>query len=103
MDRKRTAIPLVPKRGKPWLSVKVKQTRRRMRRTEEEIRDLVAGYEGGNQTRAAYCADRGLTVAALDFYRRRIRHSRPRLVEVDLAGIRLRTAAPGAVVVDRKR
>ena len=43
-----------------------------MRRTEAEIRHLVAGYEGGNQTRAAYCADRGLTVAALDFYRRRV-------------------------------
>ena len=59
----------------------------------------MAGYEGGSQTRAAYCADRGLTVAALDFYRRRIRHSESKLVEVDITGTRWGTAAPGAVAV----
>ena len=70
-----------------------------MRRTEAEIRDLVAGYEGGNQTRGAYCADRGLTVAALDFYRRRVRRFGTKLVEVDVTGTKSRTAPPGAVAV----
>lgn len=70
-----------------------------MRRTDAEIRDLVGGYESGNQTRAAFCADRGLTVAALDFYRRKVRRSGTKLVEVDLTGAWSRTAAPGAVAV----
>ncbi|MBI2804275.1 MAG: hypothetical protein HYX68_04740 [Planctomycetes bacterium] len=70
-----------------------------MRRTEAEIRDLVAGYDGGNQTRAAYCADHGLTVAALDFYRRRVRRSGTKLVKVDVTGTWSRMAAPGAVSV----
>lgn len=77
----------------------MKQTRQRVRRTEAEIRQLVAGYEGGNQTRAAYCADRGLTVAALDFYRRRVRHAGSKLVEVDITGTKPRAAASGAVAV----
>jgi len=81
------------------LSVKVKQTRQRVRRTEAEIRQLVAGYESGNQTRAVYCADRGLTVAALDFYRRKVRRSETKLVAVDLIGTWRGTAAPGAVAV----
>lgn len=59
----------------------------------------MAGYEGGNQTRAAYCADRGLTVAALDFYRRRVRRSEAKLVEVDVTAAWSRTAAPGTVAV----
>ena len=77
----------------------MKNTRQRVGRTEAEIRHLVAGYEGGNQTRAAYCADRGLTVAALDFYRRRVRRSETKLVEVDITGNRWGTVAPGAVAV----
>lgn len=59
----------------------------------------MAGYEGGNQTRAAYCADHGLKVSALDSYRRRVRGSETKLVEVDVTGTRSRTAAAGAVAV----
>lgn len=70
-----------------------------MRRTEVEICELVAGYEGGNQTRAAYCAVHGLTVAALDFYRRRVRRSATKLVEVEITGTPARTAVPGNVAV----
>jgi hypothetical protein len=81
------------------LSVNVKQTRKRKRRTAEEIRELVAGYESGRQTRAAYCADRGLTVGALDCYRRRVRRAGSNLVEVDITGTRLGGWAPGSVAV----
>jgi hypothetical protein len=76
----------------------VKQTRQRGRRTEAEIRQLVAGYESGNQTRVDYCADRGLTVGALDFYRRKVRRSETKLVAVDVTGTWSRTAS-GAVSV----
>ena len=60
-------------------------------RTEAEIRKLVKGYEKSGQTRAVYCASRGLPVSTLDYYRWRQRRNKPALVEIDLreAGIGL--------------
>lgn len=52
-------------------------------RTEAEIRELVKGYEKSGQTRAVYCASRGLPVSTLDYYRWRQRRKKPALVEVD--------------------
>ena len=53
-------------------------------RTEAEIRSLMRGYEKSGQTRAVYCADRGLSVSTLDYYRGRKRRKKPALVEIDL-------------------
>ncbi len=67
-------------------------------RTEAEIRKLVKGYEKSGQTRAVYCASRGLPVSTLDYYRWRQRRNKPALVEIDLreAGIGLGTdGSPG--------
>lgn len=61
-------------------------------RTEAEIRRLVAGYESGNQTKAAYCAAQGLPLTTLDYYRRRLRRPESALIEIDLRGDR--TPAP---------
>ena len=53
-------------------------------RTEAEIRKLVKGYEKSGQTRTLYCAGQGLPVSTLDYYRWRLRRSKPALVEIDL-------------------
>lgn len=53
-------------------------------RTEAEIRKLIKGYEKSGQTRAVYCAGQGLAVSTLDYYRWRLRRSKPALVEIDL-------------------
>ena len=81
----------------------MKQSKGRQRRTEAEIRRLVAGYENGTQKRAAYCAEHGLALTTLDYYRRRFRPTEPALVEVDLRGAVAaaaeRPATGGAVAV----
>jgi len=64
----------------------MRRTKRRARRTEAEIIQLVAAYEGGNQTRAEFCAAHGLAVPTLDSYRRRYRPAETGLVEIDLHG-----------------
>ena len=46
---------------------------RRRRFSQEEAQLLVGEYEGSGLTRQAFCAGRGLSVAALDKYRRRYR------------------------------
>lgn len=42
----------------------------RRRRSQAEAEQLVREYEASGVTRAAFCAGRGLSVAALDKYRR---------------------------------
>ena len=44
----------------------------RMRRTRVEVEKLVAEYEASGLTRDGFCQQRGLSVAALDKYRRRV-------------------------------
>ena len=62
------------------------QRRRRMSR--EEAKQLVGEYEASGLTRQAFCAGRGLSVAALDKYRRRhgqeTASSEGRLVSVEV-------------------
>ena len=62
----------------------MKRIERRNRRSESEIRDLVDGYEKGNQPRVDYCAANGLAPSTLDYYRRRLRSGSASLVEIDL-------------------
>ena len=45
---------------------------------------MVKGYERSGQTRAVYCASRGLPVSTLDYYRWRERRNKPTLTEIDL-------------------
>ena len=71
-------------------------------RTEAEIRSLITGYEKSGQTRAVYCASRGLPVTTLDYYRFRLRRKKPALVEIDLGGTGTRLdnhGGPGHEVV----
>ena len=39
-------------------------------RSEEEIGELLAGYERSGQTRREYCEQRGVAVTTFDYYRR---------------------------------
>jgi len=48
----------------------------RRRRSGVEVERLVSEYEASGLTREAFCVDRGLSVAALDKYRRRIHGKR---------------------------
>lgn len=64
---------------------------RRRRFSREEAKQLVGEYEASGLTRQAFCAGRGLSVAALDKYRRhvaaatqRTRSSEVRLVTVEV-------------------
>jgi hypothetical protein len=45
---------------------------RRGRISREEAKQLVGEYEASGLTRQAFCASRGLSVAALDKYRRQV-------------------------------
>jgi hypothetical protein len=56
------------------------------RRSRAEVEALVAEYETSGLSRKAFCAGRGLAVATLDVYRRRVRRDAavPRLVAVEL-------------------
>ena len=53
------------------VSVGLVQRRRRLSR--EEAQRLVREYESSELTRQAFCAERGVSVAALDKYRRQYR------------------------------
>lgn len=77
----------------------MKRDIRRHHRSQSEIRALVAGYENGNQSRAAYCARHGLALTTLDYYRRRVRLSSAPLVEIELQPAALAPAAKSAVAV----
>ena len=77
----------------------MKRPKGRSHRSEAEIQKLVAGYEHGNQSRAAYCAAHGLPLTTLDYYRRRLRPAESALVEVDLRGAGGALDGKGAVAV----
>lgn len=77
----------------------MKRTKQRGRRSESDIRALVAGYENGDQSRADYCATHGLAVTTLDYYRRRVRSSGAGLVEIDLQSAALAQGGNSAVAV----
>ena len=50
----------------------------RRRRGRVEVEKLVAEYEASGLTRDVFCQQRGLSVAALDRYRRRVQKRRGR-------------------------
>jgi len=77
----------------------MKRVKRRSRRTEAEIRKLVADYENGRQSRADYCARHGLPVTTLDYYRRKVRLDTPVLLEVDLREVQETAWGHGVSVV----
>jgi hypothetical protein len=60
--------------------------RRAARKTNEEIRRIVEGFEPSELTRAAYAELHGITVAALDGYRRRLCMRSGGFVEVAVSG-----------------
>lgn len=77
----------------------MKRTKRRGRRSEAEIRALVAGNENVDQSRGEYAATHGFAVTTLDYYRRRLRPAGAALVEVDLQSAAPADGANGSVVV----
>jgi hypothetical protein len=50
-------------------------TRRRARRSEREIAQLLELFEGSGQTQAAFCREHGLSVASLCAWRRKRREA----------------------------
>lgn len=77
----------------------MRQAKRRTQRTEEEIRELIRGYESGTQSRAEFCAGHRLAVSTFDYYRRRYRRAEGGLVEVDLRGGDVALGRSGGVAV----
>jgi hypothetical protein len=43
-------------------------------RSEREIKRLLKGYQDSGLTRGQYCAQQGIAVTTLDYYRRRCEH-----------------------------
>jgi hypothetical protein len=58
---------------------------RSVRRNEEEMWRLVAEYEASRETRRRFARERGISVAKLDYHRRRLAAAEeaPRLLPVD--------------------
>jgi hypothetical protein len=77
----------------------MKRASLRRRRSEAEIRAIVAGYENGNQSREVYSKAHGLAVTTLDYYRRRLRPASAALVEVDLQSAAPTDGGTGTVAV----
>lgn len=48
------------------------------------MRQMLAEYEKSGLTRRAFCQQRGISIATLDYWRRQL-GAEPRLVEVDVA------------------
>jgi transposase-like protein len=51
-------------------------------RSKEEIRGLIEGFSKSGLTRREYCAQHGVGISTLDYWRRAHRKQKPRLVEV---------------------
>jgi transposase-like protein len=51
-------------------------------RSKEEIRGLVEGFAKSGMKRREYCAKHGVGISTLDYWRRRYRKQKPRLVPV---------------------
>ena len=57
-----------------------------VRRSVEEVQELLEEFRKSGETRTDFCRSRGIPVTALDYYRyREARLSRPRLARVKLA------------------
>lgn len=62
-----------------------KQSRRRSGLDRAGWERLVAEYERGDETRRAFCDERGLSVSSLDYWRRKLREetaARPGFIEL---------------------
>ena len=81
----------------------------RRRRSRVEVEKLVAEFEASGLRRNAFCQQRGLSVAALDKYRRRV-HQVPRacagpMLPVEVVSCtpeRARSDADGVLVVESR-
>ena len=51
-------------------------------RSKEEIRRIVEGFAKSGMRRREYCAEHGLAMTTLDYWRRAHRKQKPKLVEV---------------------
>jgi transposase-like protein len=50
--------------------------------SKQEIRRIVEGYAQSGMTRREYCQKHNIPITTLDYWRRRIQKSKPKLVEV---------------------
>jgi transposase-like protein len=53
-------------------------------RSKQEIRRIVEGFAKSGLTRRAYCAQHGVAMTTLDYWRRAHREHQPRLVKVEV-------------------
>ena len=51
-------------------------------RSKEEIRKIVKGFAKSGMTRREYCAQQGIAVTTLDYWRRAQQQRRPKLMRV---------------------
>jgi hypothetical protein len=54
--------------------------------SKEEQRRLIEGYAASGMTRREYCAQHGIAVSTLDFWRHKRKRRKPRLVRVAITG-----------------
>jgi len=50
--------------------------------SKPEIRRIVEGYAQSGMTRREYCQKHNIPITTLDYWRRRMQKSKPRLVEI---------------------
>ena len=53
-------------------------------RSKEEIRRIVKGFENSGMSRRAYCAEHGIAITTLDYWRRGNRKQKPALIPVTI-------------------
>ena len=53
---------------------------------KEELHRIVEGFAQSGMTRRQYCEKHNIGMSTLDYWRRRIQESKPRLVEVAVEG-----------------
>ncbi len=53
-------------------------------RSKEQIRKIVEGFAKSGMTRGTYCAEQGIAVTTLDYWRRAYQKQRPKLVPITI-------------------
>ena len=64
-------------------------------RSKQEIRRIVEGFASSGKTRREYCAEHGISISTLDYWRRK-HNPKPKLVEV---AIEPQQTGPGFALV----
>ena len=72
-------------------------------RSKQEMPKIIAGFAESGMTRGEYCAKHNIGIAALDYWRRVERKSRPKLVEVAIETQRQASGGFALVLANGRR